>query len=203
MRLSELLKTVPVTYVSRTTGGGTAERSNCAGDLEIEIGSIHYTAQDVEPGGPFVANSGLAADGHDYIDEALSRGAAAIIAEKPVKKDAQILTVENSRKALSMLGAKFYGNPAQNLCIIGITGTNGKTTTAYLCESILQKAGFKVGVIGTINYRYGGHTFTNPVTTPESLDLHRILAEMETAGVTHVVSAPWRRPSAACAASRA
>ncbi len=187
MRLSELLKTVPVAFVSRTTDGGTAERSNCAGDLEIEIGSIHYRAQDVEPGGLFVAISGLSADGHDYIDDALNRGAAAIIAEKPVQKDAPIIAVENTRKVLSMLAAKFYGNPAQNLCIIGITGTNGKTTTAYLCESILQKAGFNVGVIGTINYRYGGQTFTNPVTTPESLDLHRILAEMEAAGVTHVV----------------
>jgi UDP-N-acetylmuramoyl-L-alanyl-D-glutamate--2,6-diaminopimelate ligase/murE/murF fusion protein len=187
VRLSDLLKTIAVKHISGTPGSVTDKCSDGAGNLELEIGSIHYRAQDVEPGGLFVAISGLAADGHDYIDEALNRGAAAVIAEKPVQKEAQIITVANSRKALAMLAARFYGNPAQDLCVVGITGTNGKTTTAYLCESILQRAGFNVGVIGTINYRYGGHTFTNPVTTPESLDLHRILAEMKTAGVTHVV----------------
>jgi UDP-N-acetylmuramyl-tripeptide synthetase len=85
------------------------------------------------------------------------------------------------------MAACFFGNPSERLTVIGITGTNGKTTSAYLVESILQRAGLEAGVIGTINYRYAGQTFDNPITTPESLDLQRILAEMLRAGVSHVV----------------
>jgi len=98
-----------------------------------------------------------------------------------------VLEVEHSRKALSALAAEFYGNPSQQLYIIGITGTNGKTTTSYLIENILMQAGFNAGVIGTVNYRYGGRSFDNPMTTPEAVDLQRILSEMAGAGVTHVV----------------
>jgi UDP-N-acetylmuramyl-tripeptide synthetase len=95
--------------------------------------------------------------------------------------------VSDTRQALANLSAAFYRNPSERLVIIGITGTNGKTTTAYLIEGILLQAGYAVGVIGTINYRYAGKSFENPITTPESLDLQRILAEMLSAGITHVV----------------
>ena len=184
MKLSKLIDAINVKQISGTSGAASV-KPEVVGDLEI--GSLHYSAQDVRSGGLFVAISGLAADGHDYVDEALKNGAVTIVSQKPLKKDAVIITVENTRKALSQMAAQFYGNPAQRLCIIGITGTNGKTTTAYLCENILKQAGFKVGVIGTINYRYGGSSYTNPVTTPESLDLQRILSEMAGADVTHVV----------------
>ncbi len=152
-----------------------------------EIVSIHYKSQDVRQNGLFVAIPGLVADGHDFIDAALSNGASAIITQKPVTQDTITIEVDNTRKALAAVSATFYGNPSESLFIIGITGTNGKTTTAYLIENILSKAGFKVGVIGTINYHYSGKTFNNPVTTPESLDLQRILAEMLDNGITHVV----------------
>jgi len=168
---------------------------------DSDIGSIHYRAQEVQPGGMFVAIIGQRADGHDFMHQALKRGAAAIITQKEppqpflneiraasLKMRPIIIRVPNTRQALADLAACFFGHPSQDMILVGITGTNGKTTVAYLIESILLQAGFKVGVIGTINYRYGNKTFANPMTTPESPDLQRILAEMRRAGVTHVVT---------------
>ncbi|MEW6672900.1 MAG: UDP-N-acetylmuramoyl-L-alanyl-D-glutamate--2,6-diaminopimelate ligase [Thermodesulfobacteriota bacterium] len=152
-----------------------------------EIRSIHCRAQEVQPSGLFVAVPGLAVDGHTYIDEAVGRGAAAIVVQRPVQKNIVTVQVQNTRKALAQLAARFYRDPSQQLCLIGITGTNGKTTTAFLIESILAAAGHSVGVIGTIDYRFAGRHYENPVTTPESLDLQRILAEMRQQGVGHVV----------------
>ncbi|MCG2829723.1 MAG: UDP-N-acetylmuramoyl-L-alanyl-D-glutamate--2,6-diaminopimelate ligase [Desulfobacteraceae bacterium] len=159
----------------------------CACLPDYEIGSIHYRAQEVKPNGLFVAVKGFKADGHDFIDEALARGASIIVTQKPVNKESAIIEVENTRRALAAISANFYGNASEKLFIIGITGTNGKTTTAYIIESILAEAGFRVGVIGTINYRYAGRVFPNPMTTPEALDLQKILAEMHENGITHVV----------------
>lgn len=200
MQLSDLLKTV---HPKKITGVKTeyhrsipilqnAEHHEPNGvklslSPDPEIGSIHYRAQDVMPGGLFVAVEGLAADGHDFIDEALTRGASAIITQKPVKRDAVMIEVADSRKALAAISGTFYSNPSRKLFLIGITGTNGKTTTAFLIEHILLEAGLSVGVIGTLNYRYSGKIFQNPITTPESLDLQRILSEMTEAGITHVV----------------
>jgi UDP-N-acetylmuramoyl-L-alanyl-D-glutamate--2,6-diaminopimelate ligase/murE/murF fusion protein len=152
-----------------------------------KILSIHYRSQDVKPGGLFVAIAGHAADGHDYIDDAIERGAVAVVSQKEIKRITPNIRVVDTRRALADIAACFFDNPSERLTIIGITGTNGKTTSAYLVESILQQAGFEVGVIGTINYRYAGQTFDNPITTPESLDLQRILADMLRAGVSHVV----------------
>jgi UDP-N-acetylmuramyl-tripeptide synthetase len=158
-----------------------------SGPQDPEIRSIHYRSQEVLPGGLFVAIVGRAADGHDYIDDAIQRGAIAVVTQKEVKSKTTSIRVADTRQALADMAACFFGNPSEQLTVIGITGTNGKTTTAYLVESILQQAGYKVGVIGTINYRYGGRLFDNPVTTPESLDLQRILADMLRAGISHVV----------------
>jgi len=105
----------------------------------------------------------------------------------PGEAPASVVQVENARVALAAVSSAFYRDPSRELCMIGITGTNGKTTTAYFMESILNAAGFKVGVIGTINYRFGGQSFASPVTTPESLDLMRMLRDMADSGVTHVV----------------
>ncbi len=153
------------------------------------INSIHYDSRSVRPGGLFVAIPGLQSDGYDYIDDAIRQGAVAVATEKmpSIGKDISLIKVENARQALARFSALFYGNPSEELFVIGITGTNGKTTTAYLIESILGTAGFNVGVIGTINYRFNNQTFANPVTTPESVDLMRILREMANKGVTHVV----------------
>jgi UDP-N-acetylmuramoyl-L-alanyl-D-glutamate--2,6-diaminopimelate ligase/murE/murF fusion protein len=151
------------------------------------VSSLHYRAQEVEPGGVFVALKGLKADGYDFIDTALARGAAAVVAERPIDRRTAVIVVPNARRALAELSAAFYGHPSQAMTVVAVTGTNGKTTTTYLIESILGQAGIRTGVIGTINYRYNGRSFPNPVTTPESLDLQRMLADMRSAGVTHAV----------------
>ncbi len=183
MKLSSLLKTVtPVSFYGTGPDAGQFSVSP-----DPEISSIHYRAQDVKPGGLFVAIKGFAADGHDFIDEALARGASAIVTQKPVRKKSIIIEVKNTRNALAKISDRFYSNPSKKLFLIGITGTNGKTTTAFLVENLLSQAGIKVGVIGTLNYRYSGKTFQNPMTTPESYDLQKILTEMLKSGITHVV----------------
>ena len=158
-------------------------------DLGTEISSLHSRAQNVKPGGLFVAIQGFAADGHDYINQALVNGAAAVITQKPVTVPAGIVSIEvtNSRAVLAALASRFYGAPSEKMVVIGITGTNGKTTTSYIIESMLRQAGKTVGVVGTVNYRFAGKEYANPVTTPESLDLQRILKQMLDSGVTHVV----------------
>ena len=211
MKLLQLLKSIDPIGIYNPDAGDTrpnarsekdrlpVHRSESNADMsDAEIGSIHYRAKEVKPNGMFVAIPGNTADGHDFIDEALKRGAAAIVVEKEFHPQASqidgqpsteaiMIQVSNTRQALANLSAAFYGNPSERLVIIGITGTNGKTTTAYLIEGILLQAGYAVGVIGTINYRFAGKTFDNPITTPESQDLQRTLAEMLSAGVTHVV----------------
>jgi len=154
---------------------------------EIEVTSLHYNTHNVKPGGLFVAIEGFSTDGHRYIQDAVKRGAVAVVSQKPSTAPIPVFQVSDSRKALAVLADHFFGNPSRHLTIIGITGTNGKTTTAYLIENMLLAAGFHVGVIGTVNYRYKGKIFENSVTTPESLDLQQILAQMISEGVTHVV----------------
>ncbi len=178
MKLSDLVKTVKALSVDHK---GAAE------DTDLQIRSVHYRSQEVAPGGLFVAVAGRSADGHNFIDDAIKRGAVAIVSQKQINSQTPNVQVADTRKALADIAACFYGNPSERLTVIGITGTNGKTTSAYLVESILQQAGLAVGVIGTINYRYAGKTFDNPITTPESLDLQRILNDMLQAGVSHVV----------------
>ena len=158
--------------------------------LEAQIiDSIHYDSRTVTPGGLFVAIQGHRSNGNAYIEDAIEKGAVAVLTEQEWSGSPliSVARVENDRLALAAVSSVFYGEPSRELCVIGITGTNGKTTTAYLIESILIAAGFKVGVIGTINYRFGGQSFTNPVTTPESLDLMRVFRKMVDSGITHVV----------------
>jgi UDP-N-acetylmuramoyl-L-alanyl-D-glutamate--2,6-diaminopimelate ligase len=168
-------------------GRGAMVPSDAGEHGEREVGALFYRAQEVTPGGLFVAVKGYAADGHDYIAQAVDRGAVAVVCERPVAAGAAMIPVSDTRRAMAALAAEFYGHPSRHMTMVGITGTNGKTTTSYLIESMLQAHGFSVGVIGTVNYRYGGKQFDNPVTTPESLDLQRILAGMRSAGTTHVV----------------
>jgi UDP-N-acetylmuramoyl-L-alanyl-D-glutamate--2,6-diaminopimelate ligase/murE/murF fusion protein len=163
--------------------------ASCGPDADIS--SIHYHAQKVLPGGVFVAIAGFKADGHDFIETAIRNGACAIVSEKELPcsltKNISWIQTDNSRKTLAVISSHFYNDPSQSLNLIAITGTNGKTTTSYLIESILNHAGLKPGVIGTVNYRYSGKSFVNPVTTPESLELQQIMADMRNEGVSHVV----------------
>jgi UDP-N-acetylmuramyl-tripeptide synthetase len=206
VKLSTLLKAIDPISVSPFGAERTEQsakrnaKENHANLPDREISSIHHRAQEVLPGGMFVAIEGQTADGHDYIEQALENGAVAIVVQKKPGQSVKseviagtedkypvIIQVPDSRMALADLAACFYHNPSEHMYLIGITGTNGKTTVAYLIESILLRAGFNVGVIGTINYRYANKAFPNPMTTPESLDLQRILSEMLQAGVTHIV----------------
>ena len=154
---------------------------------EAPVDALHYQSRDVVPGGVFFAIPGLAADGHDYIDDACQRGAVAVVAQRPVASTVPLLQVANSRMALAQAAAAYYGHPSHDLTVIGLTGTNGKTTVSYLLENMLTQAGLSAGVIGTVNYRYDGMQVPASRTTPESLDLQRILADMRQHGVTHVV----------------
>ncbi len=152
-----------------------------------DITSVHYSSDKVKPNGLFVAITGFKADGHEFIDHALSKGAAAIVTERPVGSNTPTLEVSDSRKALAHIADKFFGCPSKKLSVTAVTGTNGKTTTTFLVQSIFTAAGFNTGIISTVDYRFGGKTFENPMTTPESLDLQKILAKMLSSGVTHVV----------------
>jgi UDP-N-acetylmuramyl-tripeptide synthetase len=158
-----------------------------AADPETPVRSLHYGSGDVLSGGVFFAIPGFAADGHAFIDDACRRGALAVVAEKQVAPGVPVLQVADSRAALAQAAAAFYGHPSRDLTVIGLTGTNGKTTVSYLVENILAQAGLSAGVIGTVNYRHGNHVVPASRTTPESLDLQRILADMRQQGVTHVV----------------
>ncbi len=158
-----------------------------------EISAIQYRSDRVTSGAMFVAIEGTHVDGHRFIGDAWARGASAVVIadrhpyQRVNGQNAAVITVDNTRKALADMSAQFYNNPSDALYLIGITGTNGKTTTAYLIERMLLDRGIDAGVISTINYRYQGRVFANPLTTPESLDLQKILSEMRDAGVTHVV----------------
>ncbi|MBW1816356.1 MAG: UDP-N-acetylmuramoyl-L-alanyl-D-glutamate--2,6-diaminopimelate ligase [Deltaproteobacteria bacterium] len=156
---------------------------------EAEIRGIAYDSRKVEPGFLFVALRGHALDGHAFIGNAVENGAAAVVGEDigRIESGVPAVKVRDSRAALSRLAAAFYGRPFEGMRIIGITGTNGKTTTSYFLESIFRAGGGEPGVIGTIEYRFGNTRLPAPVTTPESLDLMRILREMADSGVTHAV----------------
>jgi UDP-N-acetylmuramyl-tripeptide synthetase len=175
MKLGRLLKSIPVVRFD--------------GRKDEVIQSIHYDSRAVTPGGLFVAIEGHRLNGHEYIEEAVEKGAVAVITahEWSTQSVLSVIQVKDTRLSLAAIASAFYGNPHRDVCMIGITGTNGKTTTAYLIESILNVAGVETGVIGTINYRFGGKRFPNPVTTPESLDLMRLLRQMADKKATHVI----------------
>jgi UDP-N-acetylmuramyl-tripeptide synthetase len=156
-------------------------------EVDPEITSIHSKAQEVRPGGLFIAIKGFTKDGHDYIDKAFDNKASIVVAQKITRKGLNIIQVKNTRKAMASIADQFFLNPTEKITLIGITGTNGKTTTTWILESILKAAGHKVGVIGTINVRYNGKLYDTEVTTPESIDLQKIFFDMKNAGITHVI----------------
>ena len=159
--------------------------------LDREVLDITHDSRNVRPGSLFVAVRGFHSDGHQFIPQAVQRGAVAIVAEgshsKAFSRETPLITVDDSRSALALLATLFYGHPSQKLSLVGITGTNGKTTTTYLIKSIIEAAGRKAGLIGTIDYRVGNKVYPAPNTTPESLDLQHLLAEMVGLGVDFCV----------------
>lgn len=175
MRLSELIEGIDV-----------LERK---GDLTGEVSSVCYDSRLCRTDSLFVAIAGLKLDGHRFIPQALKQGCRSVLCEQPVDAPAgvTVLRVRDSRQALGVIGKNYFRNPSAALCLVGVTGTNGKTTITYLLESIFRQAGYAPGVIGTINYRYRSKVREAAHTTPESFDLQGMLREMLDAGVDHVV----------------
>ncbi|MEI7435929.1 MAG: UDP-N-acetylmuramoyl-L-alanyl-D-glutamate--2,6-diaminopimelate ligase [bacterium] len=159
------------------------------GSLGIEISGIAYDSRHVRRGGLFVAMPGTHADGWAYVDEAVERGAAAILSSHPgcPKHDITCIQVRNVRQALAEAAAAMHRFPAARLRVLGVTGTNGKTTTAYLLRRILADAGWAPGLIGTVQYEFGERVIPAHRTTPESADLHALFDQMLQAGCRSVV----------------
>jgi UDP-N-acetylmuramoyl-L-alanyl-D-glutamate--2,6-diaminopimelate ligase len=156
------------------------------GPLNKQIKGITYDSRSVEEDFLFVAVKGFTVDGHDYIEDALSRGAAAVIAENAVAiesarqstNEVAFIEASDCREAMALVSSAFYGHPSGKLSLIGITGTNGKTTTSFITKSILNAGSANTGLLGTISYMTGDKTAAAANTTPESMDLHRLLGEM-------------------------
>lgn len=156
--------------------------------VDIEITSIEYDSRKVKEGSLFVAIEGFETDGHKYIHSAIKNGAAAIVCQKDSAFEGAVkILVENSRKALALLSAEFFSHPASKMKIIGITGTNGKTTTTYLVKEILEYKDHKVGLIGTNQNMIGNRVIESSRTTPESLELHKLFYDMYSEGVEYVI----------------
>ena len=174
MKLQELLKDIPVleTNVSPDT----------------EIGGICYDSRKAAPGMLFVAVTGFSSDGNRFIPMALQKGAVAVVTAKKPEGEIPYILVENDRLALSLLSINWYGNPAKSMTLIGVTGTNGKTSTTLLLKQVLETClGAKVGLVGTMSNLIGDLEIPTERTTPESLELQELFARMRDAGCTHVV----------------
>ena len=157
-------------------------------DPELNIENVCYDSRKVTPGSLFVAISGFASDGNRFIPMAMSKGAVAVVTAKKPEGDVPYILVENDRLALALLGTNFYGHPAESMTLIGITGTNGKTSSTLLLKQVLEKTlGAKVGLIGTMANMIGQEIIPTERTTPESFELQGLFARMRDAGCTHVV----------------
>ncbi len=181
MKLTDLLKGLEYECVKGTL------------DVEVEqvINDSRKEAKDILEGSLFICISGAVFDGHDYAAEMAQKGVKVLVVSKdvevPTEADVTIIKVENTRYAMAFISAAFFGNPAEKLKVIGITGTKGKTTTTYLVKSILENAGYKVGLIGTIEVIIGDTHIHANNTTPESYLLQEYLAKMVDAGLDTVV----------------
>lgn len=154
----------------------------------VEVTDVVYDSRKAKPGCVFVCLRGASSDGHRYAAQAAAAGAAAIVAEEPVEADAPVVLVPDTKAALALLSAEFFGNPAKNaIRVIGITGTKGKTTTAYMIRAILEAAGHKTGVIGTIGVAIGDELIKTDNTTPQSYEVQKFLRQMAEAGCEYCV----------------
>ena len=175
MKLKDLLKGIDVI--------------ECAANLDMDItGVVRDTRKEIPAGSLFVAVSGFAFDGNKYIPMAMEKGAVAVITAKKPEQDVPYILVESDRKALAMLGVNFYGHPAEKMTMIGITGTNGKTSVTLLLKHLLEKTlGAKVGLVGTMGNMIGDVELPTERTTPESFELQGLFAQMVEDGCTHCV----------------
>ena len=150
------------------------------GDLNFNIKGIYHNSREIKRDYLFICIKGFAFDGHNFIDEAIDRGAVALVVEKEIspRPGITIIRVDDSRKALAILANQFYDFPSRRLKLIGVTGTNGKTTITYMLRAIFQEAGFKTGLLGTAQNIIGDNVSSSHMTTMESIDLQKTLKEM-------------------------
>lgn len=158
-----------------------------AGLDDVAVSGVAYRSDKVRPGDAFFCIPGFSADGHDFAADAIERGAAALVVQRllPGMRIPQFV-VDDTRIALALASSRFEGDPSGSLKLVGITGTNGKTTTTYLLDAIMREAGMTTGMIGTVETRVAGERLASSRTTPESSDLERLLARMRDAGVDGV-----------------
>lgn len=175
MRLRDILNGIPV--------------KNIIGNIDIDIKGIAYSSKSTENDFLFAALKGIKTDGNLYIQEALEKGTAAVLSEQmaPAGFNKTWIQVDDAREKTALIATNFYDNPSRKIKVIGITGTKGKTTTSYLLESILNNAGNRAGVIGTVSYRFGEKEQTAARTTPEAPDIQKMMKDMVEAGFTHCI----------------
>ncbi len=176
MNIKQLLKNVDILNVL-----------NLKEDEDLEIKNVHYHSGKIEEDGLFVCIKGYKTDGHKFAKMAIEKGAKALIVEDVLDIDIPQYLVQNSRQALSIIGDNFYNHPSQKLKMVGITATNGKTTTSFMLNTILEEHKLKTGIIGTVFVKYGDVKIPSILTTPQSLDLHYHLNEMNKIDVSHLV----------------
>lgn len=155
------------------------------GNTSIEVSALHFDSRMVESGGVFVAVKGTSSDGHAFIDQAIEKGAIAVICEKFPEKLSENITyvrVKNSSKALGQAASNFYDNPSEKIKLVGITGTNGKTTTATLLYEVFRSLGYGTGLISTVDTRINDSIFPSSHTTPDAVHLNHLLKQMADAG---------------------
>lgn len=175
MKLSDILKDV--------------QREHFGGPRDADVSGLHYDSRRIAAGGLFFALRGEKSDGRDFVPQALANGAAAVVTERPVSlpPDVAGYLVDNGRAAMARAAANFYGDPTADAATVGITGTNGKTTVAYLVESILRASGRRPALFGTVSYRFGDRVLPAPHTTPEAIELLGAMAEFQAAGADSLV----------------
>lgn len=175
MKLSQLIKDLEIIHLN--------------GPDEFEVEGIAYDSREVQEGWLFVAVSGHQVDGAEYITEAVSRGACAVISENDLDLGRQTthIQVACARRALAALAIVFFGNPSRDMYVIGVTGTNGKTTTTYMIRDLLQKSGRQAGLLGTVAYVVGTRSIPASRTTPEAMDIHKMFCNMRDVGCDSVV----------------
>lgn len=175
MKLSQILKSCTVQQVH--------------GDLDLDVTGLHYDSRQIRNGDAFFALRGVVSDGHRFITSAIANGARVVFTEERLADagPVTVVLVENSRQALAMAASAFHGNPTKDMRVVGVTGTNGKTTITYLLEAILNRAKLEPAVVGTINYRFGADLRQAPHTTPESQDLMKQISDFRKSGARSLV----------------
>ena len=175
MTLKQLLESIPVLGI--------------AGSTDVEIEGLAYDSRQIQPGWLFVAVPGLKTDGSEYIADALSRGAGVVVSENELDLGASVthVHVAQARCALAQMANAYHGDLSRKMKIIGVTGTNGKTTTAYMIRDLLRDGGFIPGLLGTVAYEIGDHSFPASRTTPEAPDIHALFHKMQEVGCDSAV----------------